>query len=46
MFRFTIRDALWLSVVVIMWMAWAFDRCNLMKHYEAAKIAAHERHSK
>jgi len=32
MFRFTIRDVLWLTVVVALWMAWRVDRMTLLGH--------------
>ena len=39
MFRFTIRDALWLTVVVGMGMAWWVDRSQLI---DKLKVAQHD----
>ncbi len=32
MFRFTIRDVLWLTVVVAVWMAWRVDQRRILGH--------------
>jgi len=38
MFRFTIRDVLWLTVVVALWLGWGLDRIALNKaHRETAQ---------
>ena len=36
MFRFTIRDVLWLTVVVAMGVAWLVDRGNLRREKSVA----------
>lgn len=43
MFRFTIRDVLWLTVVVAIGLGWWVDRWWLaMRHAEAMKLLAAE----
>jgi hypothetical protein len=39
MFRFTIRDVLWLTVVVAMACGWAVDRSSLHWRYQQANAA-------
>jgi hypothetical protein len=38
MFRFTIRDVLWLTVVASVGMAWALDHAVAAKHRAALRI--------
>ena len=39
MMRFTIRDLLWLTVVVALGVAWALDRTTLYRELQACRFA-------
>lgn len=42
--KFSIRDVLWLTVVVALGVCWALDRVTLMRAVQQAKVA--ERHQR
>ena len=46
MFRFTIRDVLWLTVLVALAVAWWLDRRSLESRFAAERLAAEEQFEK